>query len=180
METVAELRRPGRVGTLAGHSCGVVAPAGRAVVTEQKRARQTVEYGSLVAVVRNDSWLQLPLDQFAQTKNRYRRQRCWYYMGLGGYGYSMEPLVEPNLVVPAGIARMANCDAAGDCGWECVVKDTVLDVEIDVESLVDAELHRILDAADVAAVVSRDGGDARANQDSKQLQLMLGHQAVKA
>lgn len=72
----------------------------------------------------------------------------------------MEPLVEPNLVVPAGIARMANCDAAGDCGWECVVKDTVLDVEIDVESLVDAELHRILDAADVAAVVSRDGGDA--------------------
>ena len=49
------------------------------------------------------------------------------------------------------------------CGLGYAVKDSGLDVlaEAGGENLADAEAHQIVDAAGVAAVVSRDGDDAR-------------------
>lgn len=78
---------------------------------------------------------------------------------------SMELLVGFGLADPGEPGRMASGAAGAGYGSEYEAKGNVpgvpgVPVEIGVESLAGAELHQILDAAGVAAVVSRDGDDA--------------------
>ena len=83
-------------------------------------------------------------------------------MGLGAC--STELPVGSGLVDLAKPGRRANGAAGADYDWGYEATDSGLDVpdETDAESLAGAaESHQIVDAAGVAAVVSRDGDDAR-------------------
>ena len=82
-------------------------------------------------------------------------------MGLGAC--STEPRADSDLADPAELERMVNGAVVAGYGWECAGRDSVLggQAETGVESLVDAGLRQLADAASVAAVVSRDGDDAK-------------------
>jgi predicted ATPase len=87
----------------------------------------------------------------------------------------MELLVDSGLVALAMLARTGNDAAVASYGSEYEAMGSVLDVpgETDAESLAGAESHQIVDAAGVAAVVSRDGDDARRVDVSESLSTRL-------
>lgn len=75
----------------------------------------------------------------------------------------MALLVGFDLVDPGGSERRVSDAAGAGYGLGYAAMDNVLDVLVETGAVIlaGAAEHQILDAANVAAVVSRDGGDAR-------------------